>query len=33
MFVYLNGISDIYEMVDIVLASTILWNIKKNKWK
>lgn len=20
-------------MVDIVLASTILWNVKKNKWK
>ena len=31
-FVYLNSISDIYETVDIVLASTILWNIK-NKWK
>lgn len=32
-FVYLNLISDIYKMVDVVLASTILWNVKKNKWK
>lgn len=32
-FVYLNLINDIYKMVDVVLASTILWNVKKNKWK